>query len=265
MATIAFSTGSLHTYGISRAFELAAEAGFEAVEVLIDHRWDSRQPAYLKRLSRESGLPIVAVHSPFVPHVPGWPSDPLGRLQHSAALARELKAGIVVAHLPLRIHAAKVEFFGLSKRPLLLPVPFPVSSDYRRFLLNGLDQFEADEEVLVGVENIFEDEGMNAEVFAEFFEGGGILKSGDVYPGDGEGLFVGKGFLDVFEGAFFEGGFVVVHEADFHLLGAFVAGVDEAAGREASFAGGAADESAHERCSSLSGDNEGPTGYYHIL
>ena len=154
MATIAFSTGSLHTYGISRAFELAAEAGFEAVEVLIDHRWDTRQPAYLKRLSCESGLPIVAVHSPFVPHVPGWPSDPLGRLRHSAALARELETSIVVAHLPLRIHAAKVEFFGLSKRPLLLPVPFPVSSDYRRFLLNGLDQFEADEEVLVGVENM---------------------------------------------------------------------------------------------------------------
>jgi sugar phosphate isomerase/epimerase len=154
MATIAFSTGSLHTYGISRAFELAADAGFEAIEVLIDHRWDSRQPAYLRRLSCESGLPVVAVHSPFVPHVPGWPSDPLGRLRHSAALARELEANIVVAHLPLRIHAAKVEFFGLSRRPILLPVPLPVSSDYRRFLLNGLAQFGADEGVLVGVENM---------------------------------------------------------------------------------------------------------------
>ena len=154
MATIAFSTGSLHTYGISRAFELAAEAGFEALEVLIDHRWDTRQPAYLKRLSSASGLPIVAVHSPFVPHVPGWPSDPLGRLRHSAALARELEASIVVAHLPLRIRAAKVEFFGLAKRPLLLPLPFPVSSDYRRFLLNGLERFEADEGVVVGVENM---------------------------------------------------------------------------------------------------------------
>lgn len=154
MTAIALSTGSLHTYGISRVFELAAEAGFEAMEVLIDHRWDSRHPAYLRRLSHESGLPIIAVHSPFVPSVPGWPSAPLGRLRESAALARELGAGIVVTHLPLRIHAVRIELFGLAKRPTNLPLPIPVSGDYRRFLLNGLLQFEEQEEVLVGVENM---------------------------------------------------------------------------------------------------------------
>jgi len=154
MPTITLSTGSLHTYGISRAFELAAEAGFEAIEILIDHRWDSRQPAYLRRLSGDGGLPIVAVHSPFMPSVPGWPSDPLGRLWQSAALARELGAGIVVTHLPLRVHGIRIEFFGLSKRSTILPLPLPVSGDYRRFLLNGLARFEDEEGVRVGVENM---------------------------------------------------------------------------------------------------------------
>jgi sugar phosphate isomerase/epimerase len=154
MPTITLSTGSLHTYGISRVFDLAAEASFEAIEMLVDHRWDSRQPAYLKRLIRESGLPIVAVHNPFVPHVPGWPSDPLGRLRRSAALARELGAGIVVAHLPLRLHGIKVEFFGLANRPLLLPLPMPVSKEYSRFLLNELSRFEEEEQVRIGVENM---------------------------------------------------------------------------------------------------------------
>ena len=154
MPTITLSTGSLHTYGISRVFELAAEAGFEAIEVLVDHRWDSRQPAYLTRLSRESGLPIVAVHNPFVPNVPGWPSDPLGRLRQSAALARELGADIVVTHLPLRLHGIKIEFFGLTKRPMLLPLPLPVSKDYGRFLLNGLARFEEEQGVRIGVENM---------------------------------------------------------------------------------------------------------------
>jgi sugar phosphate isomerase/epimerase len=154
MPTITLSTGSLHTYGISRVFELAAGAGFEAIEILIDHRWDSRQPAYLRRLIRESGMPIVAVHSPFVPHVPGWPSDPLGRLQQSAALARELGAGVVVTHLPLRIHGVRIEFFGHSKRPMLLPLPLPVSGDYCCFLLNGLARFEDEEGVRIGVENM---------------------------------------------------------------------------------------------------------------
>jgi sugar phosphate isomerase/epimerase len=154
MVYIALSTGSLHTYGISRVFELAAEAGFEAIEILIDHRWDTRHPAYLSRLSHGSGLPIIAVHSPFVPAVPGWSSDPLGRLRESAALARDLGAGIVVTHLPLRIHAVRIEFFGLSRRPTNLPLPIPVSGDYRRFLENGLGRFEEEEGVRVGVENM---------------------------------------------------------------------------------------------------------------
>jgi len=154
MTILALSTGSLHTYGISRVFEIAAETGFDAIEVLIDHRWDTRQPAYLKRLSAESGLPIVAVHSPFKPFVPGWPSDPLGRLRHSAALARELGAGVVVAHPPLRVHAVRLEFYGPSRRPMNLPLPIPAPGEYRSFLLNGLARFEEGEGVHVGVENM---------------------------------------------------------------------------------------------------------------
>lgn len=154
MPTIALSTGSLHTYGIARVFELAADSGFEAVEVLVDHRWDSRHPAYLLRLSREIGLPVVAVHSPFMPHVPGWPSDPLGRLRESAALARQLGASVVVTHPPLRIRLVRVDLFGAQRRTLFLPLFLPISVDYRHFLLNGLDRFEAAEQVLIGVENM---------------------------------------------------------------------------------------------------------------
>lgn len=154
MPTIALSTGSLYTYGLARAFELAAETGFDAMEVMIDHRWDSRQPAYLRRLCQETGLPIVAVHSPFTPHVPGWPHDPIGRLQESAALARQIGAGVVVAHLPLRIRAAKVELYDSPSKPRSWPLFLPARRHYREFLLNGLAQFEAAEGVRIGVENM---------------------------------------------------------------------------------------------------------------
>jgi sugar phosphate isomerase/epimerase len=154
MPTIALSTGSLYTYGIARVFELAAEAGFDAIEVLVDHRWDSRQPAYLQRLSRETSLPIVAVHNPFKPTLPGWPHDPLGRLRETVVLAREVGAGVVVTHLPLRIRGARVEFFGFPRAPLLLPFPLGGQSEYRDFLLNGLAAFEASEGVRVAVENM---------------------------------------------------------------------------------------------------------------
>ncbi len=154
MTTVALSTGSLHCYGLARVFELAAATGFDAVEIMVDGQWDTRHPAYLRRLSRESGLPIVAVHNPFLPYIPGWPTDPVDRLRLSAALAREVGAPLVVAHLPLRVRGAWVEPIGFKASHLLLLIPLPGQSSYRRFLLNGLACFEAEEGIVVAVENM---------------------------------------------------------------------------------------------------------------
>ena len=60
---IVLSTGSLYTYGTGRVFQLAAEAGFDGIEVLIDNRPDTYQVGYLRHLSRENDLPIMALHS----------------------------------------------------------------------------------------------------------------------------------------------------------------------------------------------------------
>ena len=42
---VTLSTGSLYTFGTARAFELAARAGYDGVEVIVEERWDTRQPA----------------------------------------------------------------------------------------------------------------------------------------------------------------------------------------------------------------------------
>jgi len=95
------SSGSLYTYGLERTFELAAEAGFDGIEVLIDQRYDTRQPAYLRRLVERHGLPIPSVHAPFWPaRMDAWPHDYPGSIAAAAELAAALGAGIVVAHLP---------------------------------------------------------------------------------------------------------------------------------------------------------------------
>jgi sugar phosphate isomerase/epimerase len=154
MPTLALSTGSLYTYGLARTFELAAEAGFDAMELMVDHRWDSRQPAYLQRLSQDHGLPIAVIHSPFVPHVPGWPQDPMGRLRESIALAHAVGTEVVVTHLPMRIRAARIEFYGFRARPLLIPIFLPTDQDYREFLLDGLARFEVENDITIGVENM---------------------------------------------------------------------------------------------------------------
>ena len=99
---ILLSTGSLHTYGLNRAFELAAQVGFDGVEVIIDQRADTWQVDYLKRLSDENALPIRSLHSPFLLAVPGWPRADGDRILRTVKLAETIGADTVVAHLPTR-------------------------------------------------------------------------------------------------------------------------------------------------------------------
>jgi sugar phosphate isomerase/epimerase len=95
------SSGSLYTYGLDRVFALTAEAGFDGVEVLVDLRFDTRQPDYLHRLVEHHGLPVCSVHAPFWPsRLPAWPHDYPGSIAAAAELARAMGAGIVVTHLP---------------------------------------------------------------------------------------------------------------------------------------------------------------------
>lgn len=148
------STGSLYSYGLDRVFALAAETGFDGMEVLIDARWDGRQPDHLARLMQGSGLPITTVHTPFVPWVPGWPRDELQRLERSAEVARAVGAGVVVAHLPPRFYGLRMELLGASVRPRTLPIPIRKHSPYGRFLREELPAFEAAHGLRVGVENM---------------------------------------------------------------------------------------------------------------
>ena len=152
---IALSTGSLYSYGLARVFELAAEAGYDSIEVLVDHRWDTRHPDYLRRLSSDNGLPILVVHSPFVAHVPDWPSDQLGRLHRTVELAQGVGAATVVTHLPFRLHAIAGQWHGYKPHRFFLPVPLPRREPYYHFLREGrVAQLEAESGVTIGVENM---------------------------------------------------------------------------------------------------------------
>jgi len=151
---IALSTGSLYTYGAARVFDLAARAGYDGVEVLVDHRRDTRQPGYLRRLAADSGQPIVALHSPFVLDVPGWPDDQLGRLKQTVALAQELDVPLVVTHLPLRTYALESYWHGRRSRRFFLPMPLRRRGYYADFLRDQLEVFENDVGVTIAVENM---------------------------------------------------------------------------------------------------------------
>jgi sugar phosphate isomerase/epimerase len=152
---VILSTGSLYTFGLNRVFALASEAGFDGLEVLVDGKQDTRDPAYLRRLSADYGLPVTALHSPFVPDIPGWPSDQLGRLKHTVKLAREMSVPLVVTHLPLRFHALILNSSLWGNRRLLLPLPLARRDAYHHFLLNGrIKELESSSGVIIAVENM---------------------------------------------------------------------------------------------------------------
>jgi sugar phosphate isomerase/epimerase len=153
---IALSTGSLHTYGLSRVFQLAAEVGFDGIEVMIDAPNDNRNAAYLEQLSNQHDLPIVALHSPFVYRIPDWPADQLGRLERTVALAQELGVTVVVTHLPYRVYGIVCQWHGAKPRWVLLPVFLPRRGPYYHLLRHEerLAQMEADSGVKIAVENM---------------------------------------------------------------------------------------------------------------
>lgn len=98
---ILLSIGSLRFYGLDRVFGIARDLGFDGVEIIVDERWDTSDPLYLKRLVGRYQLPIASIHSPFsFVETPAWGSDPVERMRRSLALAEECASEIVVIHLP---------------------------------------------------------------------------------------------------------------------------------------------------------------------
>jgi len=145
------STGSLYNYSIDRVFAFAAEAGFDGIEMLIDHRWDTRQADYLRHLMESHSLPIPALHSPFSRNCSGWGETEYGAIARTAELANELGAQVVVHHLPMRFGYA---FLQTAGRSLLLPNPFDSGRQYATWLSEGYAALQSSTDVLLCIENL---------------------------------------------------------------------------------------------------------------
>lgn len=150
---VALSAGSVYTYGTARSFELAARAGYDGIEVIVDDRWDTRQPEYLRRMMREHGVPVLSVHSPFGPAT-GWPKDEVERVKRSLAVAEAIGARTLNVHLPYRFLDLSVSAAGRFWR---IPL-FPPSASQRRYLHwlteGGLEAQQRQSDVTIAVENL---------------------------------------------------------------------------------------------------------------
>jgi sugar phosphate isomerase/epimerase len=119
MIRVGMSTSCVYPLGLEAGFRLAAEAGFDGVEVMVTRDSATQSPERLLALSETYGLPILSIHAPvllltaFV-----WGRDPRVKLERSAALAAAVGAPTVVVHPPFRWQSGYAEQFESIVRDL---------------------------------------------------------------------------------------------------------------------------------------------------
>lgn len=102
-AKVALSTASVYPQTCADAFSLAADLGYDGVEVMVWTDAVSQNAAALSRLSDHYGVPVLAVHSPTLLVTQRvWGKEPWVKIERSCEMARRLDAPTVVVHPPFR-------------------------------------------------------------------------------------------------------------------------------------------------------------------
>ena len=156
MIPIILSTGSLFNFDLDTVMALAGEVGFAGVELMVDWRRETYQPAHLEKLMARHNLPILAVHSPFssMP-MQGWPPEPVGIIKQSVHLAEVLGAQTVVVHPPARwVRLQGVVIAPQQNWKVSLPLPVAGPGALGRWLRQDLVDFQATTQVKIAVENM---------------------------------------------------------------------------------------------------------------
>lgn len=130
---LACSTAGFLARPLPEAFSAIADAGFDAIEVMITRDPATQDGRRLRRLSAEFGLAIRAIHAPFLLVTRKvWGTDPVGKIYRAIELAEQIDVPIVVVHPPYRWQ-----------------------SGYRRWIDDHLRRLSDHTGVRVGVENMF--------------------------------------------------------------------------------------------------------------
>src|SRR5438093_2210257 len=132
---LVFSTAPFFRRPVRDAFRHAAEAGFDAVEVMVTGDPHTQEPHLLAPLAREYGIRIEAVHAPFLLITRRvWGTEPTGKIYRAVHLAEEVGASIVVIHPPYRwqvrfrawVEDQLAEFSGRTGVTVALENMFPL-------------------------------------------------------------------------------------------------------------------------------------------
>lgn len=127
------STAPFFRQPLREAFRAIAEAGYEAVEVMVTQDPATQEPHLLMELAEDFDLRVEAIHAPFLLMTRRvWGTDPMGKIYRSVRLAEEVGAGLVIIHPPYKWQVR-----------------------FRRWAEKNLAEFSARTGVTVAVENMF--------------------------------------------------------------------------------------------------------------
>lgn len=130
---VLLSTSSVFPEPTSAAFEMAADLGYDGLEVMVWTDPVSQDVGALKVLSRHYGVSIGSVHAPCLLITQRvWSPDPWERLRRACILAAQAGAPTVVVH-----------------------PPFTWQRDYARGFIDGVARLAEQFGVTIAVENMY--------------------------------------------------------------------------------------------------------------
>jgi len=141
---IGLSTSSVFPESTGTAFAMAAELGYDGVEVMVGTDAASQDAYALQDLVQTHQLPILSIHSPCLLVTQRvWGTDPWGKLRRAQSVAQELGAATVVVHPPFRWQRG-----------------------YAQAFVDGLARMEEETDVVFAVENMFPWRALSKEITA---------------------------------------------------------------------------------------------------
>jgi sugar phosphate isomerase/epimerase len=112
---VGLSTAAVYPEGTQAAFALAAELGYDGIEIMVQTEALSQDADQLADLVQEYQIPVLSVHSPcLLVTARVWSTDPLVKLARSVDMAERLGADTVVVHPPFLWQRAAAAIFAPS-------------------------------------------------------------------------------------------------------------------------------------------------------